>query len=120
MANCLMISCDKPEIEPSRRLEAPQVADLPVPRDQRDRTLEVEPLPGAARSVLSCDTQVGPLTVNAARSATVPAELAQFLNIMRREQPISLAVADGMADAVDVQHDCGPTSMTVSRLIICH
>jgi hypothetical protein len=33
---------------------------------------------------LSGDTQVGPLTVNVARLATMPAELAQFLNIMCR------------------------------------
>ncbi|MFF5073075.1 hypothetical protein ACFY2R_18260 [Micromonospora olivasterospora] len=46
--------------------------------------------------------------------------MAQFLNIKRREQPISPAVAAGMTDTVPVQHDCGPTSMTISRLIICH
>ena len=56
---------------------------------------------------LSRDTQVGPLTVNAARLATVPAESAQFLNITRREQPISAAVAAGMTGTVPVQQDCG-------------
>jgi hypothetical protein len=41
---------------------------------------------------VSRDTQVGPLTVNTARLATVPAELAQFLNITCREQ-LTLAAA---------------------------
>jgi hypothetical protein len=69
---------------------------------------------------VSRDAQVGPLTVNAARLATVSAELAQFLNFTRREQPISAAVAAGMTDTVTVQQDCGPASMTISRLIVCH
>jgi hypothetical protein len=69
---------------------------------------------------VSRDAQVGPLTVNAAGLAIVPAESAQFLNIMRREQPISAAVAAGTTDTVPVQQDCGPTSMAISRLIVCH
>lgn len=79
-----------------------------------------DPAEWGADSPVSGDTQVGPLPINAARLAIVPAEPAQFLNITGRKQPINAAARAGMTDTAPVQQDCGPTSTTNSRLIPCH
>src|SRR6266487_3195017 len=74
---------------------------------------------------LSRDTQIGLLTINAARSATLPPELAQERDHLSLDGQVTspdepTTGPDYVADTIPVRHAHGPTSTTTNRLIICH